>query len=226
MIKIRYADLPAGLHVRAESSGRSTILYLLPGLTLAQRRAALIRARRGASMGYGPGLPAAGVAVAVMLDRARATLRNGASAFRAHPLLLLPPVILVLSATFAYVMLAAVTITIRGPQASGGYPQPGAAPGIHRPGHAGQPGQVGGADGPGPAGRSRAGGPARSHRPSRSPRPSRSATAVPSPSPSSPASGPPGRVSPSPSASPSPDPSPSSSGTCLDIGPLGVCLKL
>jgi hypothetical protein len=32
LIKIRYADLPAGLHVRAECSGRSTIIYLLPGL--------------------------------------------------------------------------------------------------------------------------------------------------------------------------------------------------
>ena len=39
MVKIRYSELPAGLHVRAEARGRDTVIYLLPGLTPAQRRA-------------------------------------------------------------------------------------------------------------------------------------------------------------------------------------------
>ena len=62
MIKIRYADLPGGLHVRVEARGKDTIIYLLPGLTVAQRRAALRRARSSARMGHGPRLPAPGVA--------------------------------------------------------------------------------------------------------------------------------------------------------------------
>jgi hypothetical protein len=37
VIKIRYADLPGGLHVRAETRGKDTIVCLLPGLTLEQR---------------------------------------------------------------------------------------------------------------------------------------------------------------------------------------------
>src|SRR5580704_8387422 len=102
LIKIRYADLPAGLHVRAAADGRHTIVYLLPGLTRAERRAALLRIRRSAELGHGPRLPAR--------DRAAATARNGAAAFRAHPLLLLPPVLIVASATLVYVMLSAVSI--------------------------------------------------------------------------------------------------------------------
>src|SRR5580704_13913872 len=123
LIKIRYADLPAGLHVRAEARGRSTIIYLLPGLTAAERRAALLRIRRSASLGHGPRLSVPGFAAAVTLDRVGATLRNGAAAFRSHPLLLLPPVIVAMTATLVYIMLANVTISIRPPQAGGPYPQ-------------------------------------------------------------------------------------------------------
>ena len=50
MIKIRYADLPAGLHIRAVARGKDTVIYLLPGLTAAQRQAAL---RRGAAKATG-----------------------------------------------------------------------------------------------------------------------------------------------------------------------------
>ena len=45
-------------------SSPSPIIYLLPGLSPAERRAALLRARRGADLGYGPPLPVAGVAAA------------------------------------------------------------------------------------------------------------------------------------------------------------------
>jgi hypothetical protein len=139
LIKIRYADLPAGLHVRAEAQGRSTIVYLLPGLTPLERRAALVRVRRNASLGHGPRLPGTGIAVAVMVDSVKATLRNGTVAFRAHPLLLLPPVVTAVIATLVYIMLAAVTITISPPQASGPRAQPGAVPGTHHHRRSGPP---------------------------------------------------------------------------------------
>jgi hypothetical protein len=159
LIKIRYADLPAGLHVRAAADGRHTIVYLLPGLTRAERRAALLRIRRSAELGHGPRLPAGGVAAAAARDRAAATARNGAAAFRAHPLLLLPPVLIVASATLVYVMLSAVSI--RFPAAAPGAPAParaapsgtpaqaGAGPSVRFQGGAGRPG---GRPGPGAPG--------------------------------------------------------------------------
>ncbi|HEY2288633.1 MAG TPA: hypothetical protein VGH88_23065 [Streptosporangiaceae bacterium] len=238
MIKIRYADLPAGLHVRAERSGRSTVIYLLPGLTHTERRAALLRARRSSGLGHGPQLPAGSVAAAVARDRIAATARKGAAAFRAHPLLLLPPVLIAASATLAYVMMSAVSITFPqsapggparpGPSAtSGGTPSASGSPGVPGAG----PARPGGsrdprAPGAGP-------GPSRSASPSpRPPGPGRSSPpGSPAPAPSSPppptdpapSSGP---VSPTPAPAPTPTPTPSPTpSSCLNLGVLGVCLK-
>ena len=232
MIKIRYSELPAGLHVRVETRGRNTIIYLLPGLTLAQRRAALLRARRSASMGYGPQLPMASVAGAIARDRTWATMRNGTAAFRAHPILLLPMVV-VLSAMMVYIMTSAVTITLHSPQ-SGDLPGLAVGQGGHRgpPGSRLRAGRVVAPDpsvvGTGP-GRTSS-----SPRPTRSPGPTRSGSTSPTPGTSSPAptssspappgSSPPRPGSSSPPASPSPSPSPS--GTCVHVGPLGICLHL
>jgi hypothetical protein len=229
MIKIRYADLPAGLHVRAEAHGRSTIIYLLPGLTLVERRSALLRARRSADLGYGPRLPLSGVVAAVTLDRVGALLRNGALALRSHPLLLFPPLIIAMTGSLVYIMLADVTITIRPPQAGGAPALYQAAP----PRPTGVPARPGGLGEPPGGGQSPAGDPSRlphrsrSPRPSRSPKPTRSGapSPTPSPSPGSPAPQPSPTPSPVP-PSPSPSPSPTSSGTCLVIGPLGICLRL
>lgn len=121
MIKIRYSELRAGLHVQVERRGPSTIIYLLPGLTLGQRRAALLRARRSASMGYGPRLPVTGLAAALVRDRVRVTVRNGTAAFRAHPILLLPMAV-VLSASMVYVAGTAVTMRMHSPQDGGSLP--------------------------------------------------------------------------------------------------------
>jgi hypothetical protein len=85
MVKIRYADLPGGLHARAETRGRHAIIYLRPGLTPAQRREGLRRARQSARMGYGPRLPAADVEVALAVDRIRITVRNATAAVCQHP---------------------------------------------------------------------------------------------------------------------------------------------
>jgi hypothetical protein len=252
LIKIRYADLPPGLHVRAEANGRHTIIYLLPGLTHAERRAALLRVRRSASMGHGPRLPASRVAAAVARNRITATTRNGAAAFRAHPLLLLPPVLVVASATLVYVMLSAVSITF--PHAGPG--QPGAlapAPGQARArpgsstGDQGGPQAPGGQAGPGSGPASGSGPGSESGSPgsvpgggvagSGSPAPDPPDPGSPDPGSSAPASAPPGSSptaaasasapSPTPTgapAAPSPSPSPSS-GVCLNLIVVGVCVS-
>jgi hypothetical protein len=234
VIKIRYADLPAGLHIRTVARGKDTIIYLLPGLTAPQRQAALRRARSSARMGQGPRLPVAGVLGAVMVDQIRTTVRNGAAAMRGHPAILVPPVVIIMTAAVAYILLVSVTIRMHEPQASGASGQgtpvpaavappgsraddPGSRPGSTSPITSGQP--------PRPAPRRSGGG--------------HGATgASPSPTPSPAGSAPAPSPSPSPSAAPSPTPSaggtdstgsgsgaPGAGGLCLDIGPLGVCLS-
>jgi hypothetical protein len=235
VIKIRYADLPAGLHIRAVARGNDTIIYLLPGLTTAQRQAALRRARSSARMGQGPRLPVAGVLGAVIVDRMRTTLRNGAAAMRGHPAILVPPLVIIMSAAVAYILLVSVNIRIHDPQAGGsrGTPVPAAVAPLgsraddphSRPGSAG-PTSSRQSQRPAP-GRSGGGHGATGGSPSPSPTPSPStSTSAPSPSPS-------------PSAAPSPTPSaggtnstgsgsgsPGAGGLCLDVGPLGVCLSV
>lgn len=234
MIKIRYSDLPSGLHVRADAQGRHTIIYLLPGLTPAQRRAALYRARRDACLGYGPKLPAAGFARAVAADRLRITLGNGASTMRAHPAVYAPPLILLVSAALAYAILSSVTIRYQ-PQAVGpgtsAVPiapgqvstSPAGIPGAP-PGNAHAPGSRG-STAPGKGSRKRTGGSGSSTSAGSSPSTSASPTPGPGePSPQAPNPSPPGGLSPSPS--PSPSGSGGNGGVCVRVGPLGVCLDL
>jgi hypothetical protein len=237
VIRIRYADLPAGLHIRAVARGKDTIVYLLPGLTAAQRQAALRRARSSGRMGQGPRLPVAGVAAAMAVDRIRTTVRNGAAAMRAHPAVLVPPMMIVLTAAVAYILLVSVSIKMHERQASGpvGRGTPVAA--------AVAPPQVGRADDPGsqpsswwpssgkpgtPAPKKSGGGHRATGTPSPSPGPSATGS-EPEPTPS---------PAPTPGASPSPSPSPGGTdspgsgsgssgggGLCLDLGLLGVCLS-
>lgn len=127
MVKIRYSELPSGLHVVPEREGRDTIVYLLPGLTPAQRNAALVRVRSSARVGYGPELPAADMAVAVAADRLRTTVRSGAAAVRAHPMLLIPPLFVLVAAAAAFLLLSFVTGTIQPPAGATGSSQ------IHAP---------------------------------------------------------------------------------------------
>ena len=236
MIKIRYADLPGGLHVRVAASGRDTIIYLLPGLTTMQRRAALRRARSTARMGQGPGLPTAGVAGAMVADGIRTTLRNVAGAMRTHPAIFVPPIVIVGVAAVAYVLLVSVTIRVHAPQAGGsanGFTNP-IAQSVPPPQNPGQR----------PAIRPTAAAPA-GHRPSprssgtghhrtgTSPSPSPGTPASPSPDPST--SPPP--LQPAPPDTSAPSPSASAGGTggmsgssgsalCIDIGPMGACLSM
>jgi hypothetical protein len=232
VIKIRYSGLPPGLHARAEAQGRNTVIYLLPGLPAADRRAALQRLRRTGALGYGPRLPAAGLAAAIVQDRVRTVSRDCARSFRAHPYLLLPPTIIAVTAGLATVLTAATTIAIRPPAGGSPSPGPGSSLGLVAPAPARSGPPAAGRRTSADLGRSstRAGRPSRSPHPATSPgrssapspSPSSSGTALPSPLP------PPSSPAPEPSGTGSPQPAPaaSASGTCLNLGLLGICLPL
>ncbi|WP_300604751.1 hypothetical protein [Trebonia sp.] len=109
MIRIRYKNLSPGLHGTAERCRRRTTVYLLPGLTGGQRRAALRRLRQQASRGYGPALPGLGLAFALAADRFRMGLRNAVAVVRLHPAGSLLPTVLagVLMALFVLASMSA-----------------------------------------------------------------------------------------------------------------------
>lgn len=130
VIRVRYRDqLPAGLNGKAELSARGTTVYLVPGLTGGQRRAALRRLRQEASRGCGPSLPRVGLTVALAADRLRAGLRNTAAVIRQHPAgSLLPAALAVLLMTLfvlASVGMAQLPQVVPGPPGSPGTPVSG-----------------------------------------------------------------------------------------------------
>ena len=141
MIKIRYRDpneLPPGLHAAAERYGRSTTVYLLPGLSVAQRRAALRRLRISARRGQSPRLPAAQLALALAVDRVRTSVGRAGAVFRLHPAGSTVPVMVVSAGAIAFLALSAVSIQV-----------------IHHPRDprpAGSLGEQSGPAGPGPSG--------------------------------------------------------------------------
>jgi hypothetical protein len=232
MVKIRYSDLPAGLHVSVEAQGRSTVIYLLPGLTPEQRKAALTRVRSSARMGLGPKLPPASMALALAADSVRTTLRNGATAMRAHPVLLLPPLILLVSSAIVFVLMSIVTVTVH--DADKPPTVPAYAPNQSRHVPRARPSDPPSKDAAQPGGSQPTSGRQRGVDPKTTVTitPSPSATFTVSPSPGSQSAPGPGSASgsPSPSADPAPtissSPSPSPSGQCLKLGPLGLCVQL
>jgi hypothetical protein len=162
MIKIRYRDpneLSPGLHAAAERHGRSTTVYLLPGLSAAQRRAALRRLKISARRGYDPRLPAPQLAVALAADRIRTTVGRAGAVFRSHPAGSTVPVMVVSAGAIAFLALSAVSIRVihsppRGPgQAFSGAAGPAASvragPG---PGQSAEPVAAGVGNPPGRAG--------------------------------------------------------------------------
>lgn len=233
MVKIRYSELPAGLHVSADHDGRDTIIYLQPGLTAEQRRAALVRVRSSARMGHWPGITSFGMAMAVSADNLRTTVRNGAAAMRGHPLLLLPPLILLVSGAIIFVLMSFVTLTVPQHYRAGGQPglviDPG-HPHTQRPGTGPRPDHPAGPGSPAPGPSGTAGRPA--------PKPGETLTPAPTATPTGPGptsplpvlTGPPSPAPSSPSVTPTPDPSPAPSQsqgtTCVQVGPLGLCLHL
>jgi hypothetical protein len=125
MIKIRYRDpneLSPGLHAVAERHGRSTTVYLLPGLSAAQRSAALRRLKISARRGYDPKLPAPQLAVALAADRIRTTVGWAGAVFRSHPAGSTVPVMVVSAGAIAFLALSAVSIqVIHAPPRSAGH---------------------------------------------------------------------------------------------------------
>lgn len=245
MIKIRYSDLPAGMHASAEREGTHTVLTLRPGLSSAERRSAIDRLRSSARVGHGPGLPAIPLALALTADRIRLTLRNTVAAARLHPTGFAIPVILIATGAILYGLLVTVTIHFgnpavssiaqaplsiaTGPVSAGESSSPSASPSagraidppaVHMPlaGTAQDPRSGHGVSSPpGQTGGTKPG-----------------PSATPNPGGSVPPTGPPPSASPPPpSSSPSPTPSPTSShghgggGLCLNLLDLiGICVNL
>ena len=158
MIKIRYRDpreLAPGLYAAAECHRRGTTVYLLPGLSVAQRRAALRRLRISARRGCGPRLPAPQLAVALLAHRVRTAAGRAGAVFRSHPAASTVPVMVVSAGAIAFLALSAVSIRVIQPPrgssqpsfagvAAAGLPASAGAPG-GRPRYAGRadPGQAG-----------------------------------------------------------------------------------
>ena len=111
MIKIRYSDLPPGRHAHVHAAGRRSVIYLLPGLSPAQRRDALGRLIRTSRQGYGPRLRAPGVRFAVARDVAKTTVRNALAAVRCHPAGSTALAALIAAGVICYAFF--VTVTVR-----------------------------------------------------------------------------------------------------------------
>jgi hypothetical protein len=141
VIRIRYLDpneLSPGLHAAAERHGRTTIVYLISGLTAAERRAALRRLRLSARMGCSPELPVPLLALALLADRIKTATGRAGAVFRLHPAGSTVPVMMVSAGAIAFLALSAVSIRVLHPHlpgqaASGAAPtvsasQPGGPP--------------------------------------------------------------------------------------------------
>ena len=243
MIKIRYRDadeLSPGLHAAAVAQGRNTIVFLLPGLTGAQRRAALRRLRLSARMGYCPPLPPAQLALALVADRIRTTVGQLGTLVRSHPAGSTVPVMVISAGAIAFLALSAVSIQVLHlPHHPGGS---SALPGTNGVSARGIPTPSPSPDPPAtsPIGATVA--PAFSTSPAyHTPRPrpsfrtgsaSPGAGVVPSIGPPTPTppQGIPTLADPDPNPSPSTtdtpamrQPSPTPTSTCLQVGPLGIC---
>ena len=131
MIKIRYADLPHGLHARVHTAGRRTVIYLLPGLSAVQRRDALGRLIRASRQGYGPRLRTPEVRFAVARDVAKTTTRNGLAAVRCHPAGSVALAALIAAGVLCYAFF--VTVTVRFTREPGRAPRRRRLPGPARP---------------------------------------------------------------------------------------------
>jgi len=152
VIRIRYSpDLQPGLNGHAERHGHITVVYLVPGLTPAERAAALRRMRQHGRMGVGPRLPAGELLIALIADRFRTAFGRAGAIVRTHPAGSTFPVMVISAAVAGFLLLSAVSVRIiHQPQAIGGQPRPagGAQPGqSDQPGQPDQPGAAPGTPG-------------------------------------------------------------------------------
>jgi hypothetical protein len=121
MIRIRYRgsnELSPGLHAAAEQHGRRTTVYLLSGLTAAQRRSALRRLRLTARMGHCPRLPAGQLAFALFMDRIRTGIGRAGAVLRLHPAGSTVPIMVLSGGAIAFLLFSTVSIHVLHPRAA------------------------------------------------------------------------------------------------------------
>lgn len=149
MIRIRYcSELQPGLNGQAERLGRITVVYLLPGLSSAQRAAALRRLRQHGRMGISPRLPLPQLLAALLADRIKTAFGQAGAIVRIHPAGSTLPVMAVSAAVAGFLLLSALSIRIAHTPLAGGPPAirgpVPAASGQHGRGNGSEPGQPGG----------------------------------------------------------------------------------
>ena len=246
MIRVRYRDsneLSPGLHAAAERHGRTTTVYLLSGLTKPQRRSALRRLRLSARMGHCPGLPAGRLALALFADRIRTGIGRAGAVLRLHPAGSTLPVMVLSGGAIAFLLFSTVSIRVLpttpaspeaasspGPAASAGagagaVPFAGSRGGVTGQGGSGNwqaiPPGLGGsslATGPGLAGAGPNAAPGSGTNGGTTLSGGSSSSSQPSQAPAAPSSSAPQPV---PGATQA-----ASSGLCVKVGPLGLCLKV
>jgi hypothetical protein len=121
MIRIRYRgsnELSPGLHAEAEQHGRRTTVYLLSGLTAAERRSALRRLRLTARMGHCPRLPAGQLAFALLMDRMRTGIGRTGAVLRLHPAGSTVPIMVLSGGAIAFLLFSTVSIHVLHPRAA------------------------------------------------------------------------------------------------------------
>src|ERR1700733_7203751 len=131
MISVRYChsyELSPGLNASAECSRRGTVVYLVPGLTRAERHSALRRLRMASRVGAGPKLPAAQLALALLADRIRTAAWRAGAIFRLHPAGSALPALLLSMGVVVFLVLSAVSMQVLPEQAAAG-PSPVFGPG-------------------------------------------------------------------------------------------------
>jgi hypothetical protein len=119
MIRIRYRgsnELSPGLHATAEQRGRRTTVYLLSGLTDAERRSALRRLRLTARMGHCPRLPAGQLAFALLMDRIRTGIGRAGAVLRLHPAGSTVPIMVLSGGAIAFLLFSTVSIHVLHPR--------------------------------------------------------------------------------------------------------------
>src|SRR6266566_4901599 len=239
MIRVRYRDsneLSPGLHAAAERHGRTTTVYLLPGLTKPERRSALRRLRLSARMGHCPRLPARQLAVALFADRIRTGIGRAGAVLRLHPAGSTLPVMVLSGGAIAFLFFSTVSIRVLhnppttpeaasspGPVASAGaVPFAGAQGGGTGLGGSGSRG-AGAAPGGGTSsgGTTLSGGADPTSGPTQGGGAGSGSAGSGSASSSSPSQAPASSSSSSSSAT-----QPAPSGLCVKVGPLGVCLNV
>src|SRR6266581_2497717 len=115
MIRIRYRDsneFSPGLHAAAERHGRTTTVYLLSGLTAAERESALRRLRLSARMGHCPRLPGVQLALALLADRIRTGVGRAGAVFRLHPAGSTVPIMVLSGGAIAFLLFSTVSIRV------------------------------------------------------------------------------------------------------------------